>query len=40
VLTVTSFDGLDGTIISCAESAMATGDGIQETTAAVFGECC
>jgi hypothetical protein len=40
VLTVTSFAGLDGTNISCAENAMVTGDDIQETTAAVFGECC
>jgi hypothetical protein len=40
VLTVTSFAGLNGTNILCAENAMATGDDIQETTAVVFGECC
>jgi hypothetical protein len=40
VLTVTSFAGLNGTSILCAENAMATGDDIQETTAVVFGKCC
>jgi hypothetical protein len=40
VLTVTSLDGLNGSNISCGESARATGDGIQETTAVVFGEYC
>jgi hypothetical protein len=38
VLTVTSFAGLNGANISCTDAGPVNGT-VQETTAAVFGEC-
>jgi hypothetical protein len=39
VLTVTSFAGLNGASISCTDTGPVNGT-VQETTVAVFGECC